>query len=272
MCTAIGGADRAFLVGRTAEVRPTAHPDIASVKTLPPRPVDEVAAKPTRADLCQTHAVDRRMAFTDLELTTMAIKLARENAAAGALPFGAVVARDGAVLATGVNTTAVDHDPSAHAEAGAVRAACRQLNALAERRHARCQLRAVRDLPVDRAHRRCRRIIYAATRDECRTSVRRFRRSSPRSAHRPMRSPPATSNTCRRPVPRPVRNVPRPTASGEATPTRRRSRRLRRSGRVLPRRARACRSSSPNGTAKRRSWRFAPAAPRSNSSTLRSVS
>jgi tRNA(Arg) A34 adenosine deaminase TadA/predicted enzyme related to lactoylglutathione lyase len=70
------------------------------------------------------------MSFSDLELTTMAIRLASENAAAGALPFGAVVARDGAVLATGVNTTAVDHDPSAHAEAAAVRAACRQLRTL----------------------------------------------------------------------------------------------------------------------------------------------
>src|SRR4029079_16697394 len=70
------------------------------------------------------------MAFTDLELTTMAITLARENAATGALPFGAVVARDGAVLATGVHTTALDHDPSAHDDAAAARAACRQFRTL----------------------------------------------------------------------------------------------------------------------------------------------
>jgi tRNA(Arg) A34 adenosine deaminase TadA/predicted enzyme related to lactoylglutathione lyase len=60
----------------------------------------------------------------------MAVRLARENAAGGALPFGALVARDGVVLATGVNTALADHDPSAHAEATAVRAACRQLETL----------------------------------------------------------------------------------------------------------------------------------------------
>ena len=69
-------------------------------------------------------------ALTDELLTRMAVRLARENAAGGALPFGALVARDGAVLATGVNTALADHDPSAHAEANAVRAACRQLKTL----------------------------------------------------------------------------------------------------------------------------------------------
>jgi tRNA(Arg) A34 adenosine deaminase TadA/predicted enzyme related to lactoylglutathione lyase len=70
------------------------------------------------------------MTSSDLDLTTIAIRLARENAAGGGLPFGALVVRDGAVLATGVNTALTDHDPSAHAEAAAVRAACRQLKTL----------------------------------------------------------------------------------------------------------------------------------------------
>ena len=69
-------------------------------------------------------------ALTDQALINMTVRLARENAAGGALPFGALVARDGVVLATGVNTALADHDPSAHAEAGAVRAACRQLATL----------------------------------------------------------------------------------------------------------------------------------------------
>jgi tRNA(Arg) A34 adenosine deaminase TadA/predicted enzyme related to lactoylglutathione lyase len=68
--------------------------------------------------------------LTDEVLARMAVRLARENAAGGALPFGALVARDGAVLAAGVNTALADHDPSAHAEANAVRAACRQLKTL----------------------------------------------------------------------------------------------------------------------------------------------
>src|SRR5918994_4341112 len=69
-------------------------------------------------------------ASTDEQLARMAVRLARENAAAGALPFGALVVRDGAVLATGVNTALRDHDPTAHAELAAVRAACGELATL----------------------------------------------------------------------------------------------------------------------------------------------
>ncbi|MGN9912635.1 nucleoside deaminase [Phytohabitans sp. LJ34] len=58
------------------------------------------------------------------ELAARAVLLAAENAAAGQLPFGALVVRDGEVLATGVNTALHDHDPAAHAEVTAVRAAC----------------------------------------------------------------------------------------------------------------------------------------------------
>lgn len=107
------------------------------------------------------------MVFSDLELTTMAIKLARENAASGALPFGALVVRDGAVLATGVNTALVDHDPSAHAEAAAVRAACRQLRTLSlagatlVASAQPCAMCLSFALAAD-----VERIIYAATRDE----------------------------------------------------------------------------------------------------------
>lgn len=63
------------------------------------------------------------MARTNAELLAEAVRLARENAEAGQGPFGALVARDGEVLATGVNTTARDSDPTAHAEVEAIRAA-----------------------------------------------------------------------------------------------------------------------------------------------------
>ena len=63
------------------------------------------------------------MARTIAELLAEAVRLARENAEAGQGPFGALVARDGEVLATGVNTTARDSDPTAHAEVEAIRAA-----------------------------------------------------------------------------------------------------------------------------------------------------
>jgi guanine deaminase len=58
------------------------------------------------------------------------VRLAIENAAAGQLPFGALVMRDGEVLATGVNTALKDCDPTAHAEVAAVRNACKTLGVL----------------------------------------------------------------------------------------------------------------------------------------------
>lgn len=60
----------------------------------------------------------------DSDLLGRAVRLAVDNADAGQLPFGALVVRAGDVLATGVNTALRDHDPTAHAEAVAIRAAC----------------------------------------------------------------------------------------------------------------------------------------------------
>ena len=59
-----------------------------------------------------------------------AIGLAETNVAAGQLPFGALVVRDGVVLGEGVNTSLRDLDPAAHAEVAAIRAACRALGTL----------------------------------------------------------------------------------------------------------------------------------------------
>ena len=59
-----------------------------------------------------------------------AIELAVQNAAAGQLPFGALVVRDGEVLGTGVNREQREHDPTAHAEVDAIRNACRDLRTL----------------------------------------------------------------------------------------------------------------------------------------------
>lgn len=66
----------------------------------------------------------------DLALLRRAVDLAHGNAGVGQLPFGAVVACAGDVVATGVNTALRDHDPTAHAEVAAVRAACRSLGTL----------------------------------------------------------------------------------------------------------------------------------------------
>ena len=59
-----------------------------------------------------------------------AIELARENVASGGRPFAALVVRDGAIVATGVNSSLADNDPTAHAELVAIRAACAALGSL----------------------------------------------------------------------------------------------------------------------------------------------
>jgi tRNA(Arg) A34 adenosine deaminase TadA len=58
---------------------------------------------------------------------TQAIELARANISEGGRPFGAVVVRDGRVVATGVNEVHSTNDPTAHAETMAIRAASRAL-------------------------------------------------------------------------------------------------------------------------------------------------
>ena len=57
----------------------------------------------------------------------LAIKLAVENVENGGGPFGAVIARDNRVIATGANRVTANNDPTAHAEVCAIRAACREL-------------------------------------------------------------------------------------------------------------------------------------------------
>lgn len=52
---------------------------------------------------------------------------ARAAAARGEVPVGAVITRDGAVLAAAGNRTLADRDPTAHAEMLAIRAACAAL-------------------------------------------------------------------------------------------------------------------------------------------------
>lgn len=56
-----------------------------------------------------------------------AIELARANVEEGGRPFGAVVVKDGDVIATGVNEILRTNDPTSHAELNAIRTASQKL-------------------------------------------------------------------------------------------------------------------------------------------------
>ena len=60
-------------------------------------------------------------------LIQQAIHVAVENVRRGGGPFGALVVKDGIVIATGANQVTRLNDPTAHAEVVAIREACRVL-------------------------------------------------------------------------------------------------------------------------------------------------
>ena len=65
--------------------------------------------------------------MTDLEAMEEALALAREAAAAGEVPVGAVALFDGRVVGRGRNRREADRDPTAHAELVAIQEAARAL-------------------------------------------------------------------------------------------------------------------------------------------------
>jgi tRNA(Arg) A34 adenosine deaminase TadA len=66
-------------------------------------------------------------ATSSADFAQRAVDIARDSVAAGGLPFGTVIVKDGAILAEGSNGVARTHDPTDHAEIHAIREACRTL-------------------------------------------------------------------------------------------------------------------------------------------------
>ena len=56
-----------------------------------------------------------------------AIRLANESVEHGGGPFGAVIVKDGEIIAGSSNSVTMDNDPTAHAEVNAIRMACKKL-------------------------------------------------------------------------------------------------------------------------------------------------
>ncbi|MBQ1653920.1 MAG: nucleoside deaminase [Bacteroidales bacterium] len=57
----------------------------------------------------------------------LAIEKSLESVDNGGGPFGAVVVKDGEVVAVASNSVTLDNDPTAHAEVNAIRMACKKL-------------------------------------------------------------------------------------------------------------------------------------------------
>lgn len=98
------------------------------------------------------------------EYMALALTQAREAAAHGEVPIGAVVVRNGSVIATGRNAPRERHDPTSHAEIEAIRAAARVLG---NERLSDCELWVTLE-PCAMcagaiAHARIARLYYAAS-------------------------------------------------------------------------------------------------------------
>lgn len=67
--------------------------------------------------------------ITEQDKTFMreAIRLANESVQNGGGPFGAVIVKDGVIIAGSSNSVTLDNDPTAHAEVNAIRKACQKL-------------------------------------------------------------------------------------------------------------------------------------------------
>ena len=102
--------------------------------------------------------------MTDPDYLRLAIQEARAAEAAGEVPVGAIIVRDGEILATGRNRVIADSDPTAHAEIVALRAAG---HALGNYRLLDCDLYVTLEPCAMCAaailHARIRRLVYAAS-------------------------------------------------------------------------------------------------------------
>lgn len=65
--------------------------------------------------------------MTNEQLMRRAIELSIESVRNGGGPFGAVIARQGEIIAEGSNCVTINNDPTAHAEVSTIRKACQQL-------------------------------------------------------------------------------------------------------------------------------------------------
>ena len=76
---------------------------------------------------CKTHQTADSITEADEQFMREAIRLSMESVTHGGGPFGAVIVKDGEIVASQANSVTIDNDPTAHAEVNAIREACRSL-------------------------------------------------------------------------------------------------------------------------------------------------
>ncbi len=68
------------------------------------------------------------MEKADLKFMRKAIAISKKSVENGGGPFGAVIVKDGVIVASSNNQVTKNNDPTAHAEVMAIRKACKKLN------------------------------------------------------------------------------------------------------------------------------------------------
>ena len=67
------------------------------------------------------------MDLTDKKFLSLAVKQAKLSVEKGGFPAGAVLVKEGKVIAKGISVGFLLHDPTAHAETASIRQACKKL-------------------------------------------------------------------------------------------------------------------------------------------------
>lgn len=101
----------------------------------------------------------------DLYWMAQALRLAGQAALLGEVPVGAVLVHDGKLIGQGYNCPIAQHDPTAHAEIQAVRAACFQLQnyRLPDQTTLYVTLEPCTQCVGALVHARVQRVVFAAT-------------------------------------------------------------------------------------------------------------
>ncbi len=63
----------------------------------------------------------------DNQYLKLAVEQAKKSVEAGGFPAGAIIVKDGMIVAEGISIGFINHDPTGHAETTAIRSACQKL-------------------------------------------------------------------------------------------------------------------------------------------------